>query len=163
MNEKVKNIILGTIYSVVLFLILSEFIGRIVNFFEKLIYPQEGKQLISMIPGLISMVVTIILSIVAIYLIIHFITLARINNFLKPNKFKVIVSIIVLVLIFGSVIFSEFGLFHMNYYLKKYLLLNSNMFGFEFMELLFPIVGYYLIFCTIDYFMKRKQGAIQNA
>jgi len=163
MNEKLKNIILGTIYSVVLFLILSEFIGRIVNFFEKLIYPQEGKQLISMIPGLISMVVTIILTIVAIYLIIHFITLARINDFLKPNKFKVIVSIIVLVLIFGSVFLSEFGLFHMNYYLKKYLLLNSNMFGFEFMELLFPIIGYYLIFCTIDYFMKRKQGAIQNA
>ena len=163
MNEKLKNIILGTIYSVVLFLILSEFIGRIVNFFEKLIYPQEGKQLISMIPGLISMIVTIILTIVTIYLIIHFITLARINNFLKPNKFKVIVSIIVLFLILGSVFLSEFGLFHMNYYLKKYLLLNSNMFEFEFMELLFPIIGYYLIFCTIDYFIKRKQGAIQNA
>jgi len=156
MEEKNKNILFGFIYSLLLFVIFQTFIGIILNNIVNVLYPQEG-QLISMFPSTIGWIISISLSLVLVYLIIHFVTVNKINDFLKPNKIKVISSIILIVLALTPIYLSELGIIKLNYLFKQILTFHSMIFSgfFEFMELIFPIIIYYLVVCVLYKIFKK--------
>ena len=161
MEEKTKNIILGTIYSAILFMIFFTWFNRISGILLKAIYPPEKSDIGAfmmfppVIPSIVAIVLTVILAILATYLILHFARIERMNEFLKPNKFKVSMGVAVILLIIVLYYLAELD--RINYYVLNILMIRLVPFDlFFFMEILFPIIVYYIIICLIDKYIIEK-------
>ncbi len=151
-----RKIIFSIIYFILLYAILHTYFAHI------FISPPEV-QSIGKIGAVVSAIrpteiIILGLSLILSFLIIFFVKTTRINNFLKPKKWKIIPTIIILIpalfLIYGK----ELGLFNINYYIIQAITFKSVIFSglFEFMELAFPIIAYYIIVCLIYALVNRK-------
>jgi hypothetical protein len=160
-EEKTKKGILWTFYSIILFIILQGITENIILKIQRAriasteIQNGVGTASIFGAGGLLGLAASIILPLIIIYLSIKFSDINKINEFLKPNKFKVNVTAIVVFLVFALVLLKEAGRIALNPIIENIMLVRITQFGLGFMEILFPVIIYYLIICLI-YNISRK-------
>ncbi len=160
MKKKNQIILLGIIYSLLLFIIFQTYIeigvNNTLNIISRTFY-SSPESLVPMFPSTIGWLISIVVSLVLVWLIIHFVTIKKINDFLKPNKTKVISSIFLIILALTPVFLRESGIIHLKFKVVNILTFGSLAFSgfFEFMELFFPILVYYLFVCLLYKIFKR--------
>lgn len=156
-----KNLVLGIIYFILLF---ASFLYYISYFIPATPPNKVGNAVeIAIIPNLTKWAISLTISIVASLLIIFLVKVNKINSFLKPKKWKILPLIIIIAPILFLIYAKDLNLLQINYYLVKHLTFNAKIVfssPFEFMELIFPLMIYYLIICAIYAIVNKKQGAI---
>jgi hypothetical protein len=170
-DDNTKLLITGTIYSILLLIIFGTFINKALMFLLESFYPKPsttGQGLginimpIPIIPTLAVSIIALVIAVTMTYAVIRLVRVQRINEFLKPNKFKINTTIVILAFILVLAIIQAFGVFNAVWYsiLMNVLTFVSSIFDGTglFMVWLFPMIVYYLIVCWIyNRDMKAKE------
>lgn len=149
MNQKISNILIGTTYFIILIVIFWQVLNIIARLTNAMIRD-----------GALKFIIIMILS----GLVLHFATIKKINYLLKPNKIKIITSLIIFFIAYGLVLLNALGQIHINYYIVHIITFYSISFSgiFEFMEFLFPLIIYYLIICLIYQAIPKTKDKSEN-
>lgn len=162
MKENYKNILLVVLYSYVTYLLFWDLLEEVVQFVGGLIFPQYQHVnilLTQKIPSIIVFSIKMAFLFLIIFAILRFIKLSRLNNFYKPNKFKLFATIITLTSIYviNSTLLRYF--WDIGYYVSRVLFLYIP--GFHEIGIFFPVFIYYSLFCWIDYLRNKKRVSIE--